>query len=504
MLILVVHNASHHADNVLRLAEDIVRGDAGMRLAVLCESESAARLQTAVRDPTTRVFTLRQHAGRTGEVEGSLALTGLRAVLLKIVQGFLGVYLQLRKKVKGKSKLASLVLNTIEYNSLACLLREKRVERHYAAQIRDTHRLFDLLRPDLVLAWGDRHLDLELPALVVARQCNIRVLLPCVAFSSYRGLLWSRRLFGEPKRWTPFSIYRLFANFRLSSMAREGYFFQEPHVLFALKKLGALSSNPWTIGCGLSDVVCVDSAMTAERYLAEGVPAGKLRIVGAPEFDSLHQGTASRASSRQYIVDRYKLAAGKGIVVIALPQFAEQGVLSWDNHWSEIRYILAQLARTGRAILVSLHPRVEFDRYRFLEHEFGVQLSAEPLKKILPAADVFVAVNSSTLIWAVLCGIKTFMLDFYGLDSFEFTKFKSITPLKNRDRLYADLMTHLTVKVDFAHDWKLLSRDRVFDGKVIERYHELVARLAGNASQGTAFSDHNRECHPTSTSTQGF
>lgn len=475
MLILVVHNGSHHADNVLRLAEEIVHGDANINLAVFCESKDRDRLQTIVGDPATRIVALSQHIQATNDNTPS-AQASMRAggVVSRMLGGSLGVYLALRKKVKGQSTLGDLVLNAIEYNSLACFLREKRVVLRYNAQIRETHRLFDILQPDIVLAWGDRHLDLELPALVVARRRNVKVLLPYVSFSSYRSLLWSRRLFGEPKRWTPFSLYRFIANLRLSAMTREGYFFQEPHVLYALKKLGALSRNPWTIGCGLSHVVCVDSAMTLRRYIAEGVPAEKLCVIGSPEFDSLYQGMASRAALRQRIAGRYKLVPSKGIIIIALPQFAEQGVLSWSDHWSEIRYILAQLSQTGRSILVSLHPRVEYDSYRFLEDEFSVRLSVEPLKKILPAADAFVAANSSTLVWAVLCGIQAFMLDCYGLESSDFKKFKSITSLENRASLLRDLMEGLTAEANFAEDWEMLSRDGVFDGGVIERYRKLV------------------------------
>ena len=477
MLILVVHNGSHHADNVLSLAEEIVHGVSDMKLAILCESKDQARLQRSVRDPAARVLALGAHTEPViDEADVSRVAGAARGALSRVSRSLLGVYSLWRKKIRGKSKLGDTLLDIIEYNSLACLLREKRLVQHFSAQIRDAHRVFELLQPDAVLAWGDRHVDIELPALVVARQRNIKVLLPYVASSSYRSLLWSRKLYGGPKCWTPFSIYRLLANFRLSSLTRQGYFFQEPHVMNAMRKVGALSSNPWTIGCGLSDIVCVDSAMTAARYCAEGVAAEKLHIVGSPEFDLLYRGLASREVLRNYIADRYQLPLGNGIIVVALPQFAEQGVLSWENHWSEIRYILRQLKRSGKAVLVSLHPRVEFEKYRFLEDEFGIRLSVDPLKMILPATDAFVAVNSSTLVWATLCGIKAFMLDYYGLDASAFEKLDSITPLRNRESLYTDLMTHLDAETDFSSDWKCLSRDWVFDGNVIGRYRDLIVQ----------------------------
>jgi hypothetical protein len=472
MLILMVHNASHHADAVLRMAEDVVSVDSDMRLAVLCESRDAPRLRAAVRTGSTQVLTL---DGEPVARDSSPAPKG--AIRLSALSN---AYVRLRNAVAGRSPLGAAVVKAIELNSLACLAREIRVRRRYRAWIDAARRLLDRVEPAVVLAWGDRHFDLELPALVAAHQRGTRIVLPYVASSSSDVVLWSRRRFREPRRWTPPSLYRLIANLRLpAAMIREGYFFQEPHVLLALRPLGALPANPWTLGGGLSDVVCADSGLSLAKYREEGVAEEKLHLIGAPEFDVLHAGLVSRAALRNRLAQRYGRDPGKGLVVVALPQFAEQGVMSWDQHWKELRHVLTQIARTGRSVLVSLHPRVEFESYRFLENEFDLRLSTEPLKQILPAADAFVAVNSSTVVWAVLCGIKPLVLDFYGLESSHFGSLRSIRMLHNRETLYADLMAGLAAEVDFSSDWSLLARKQVFDGAVMDRYRRLIRKMAG-------------------------
>lgn len=484
MLILVVHNSSHHADNVLRLGEEITKTDPHMSLAVLCESKDLEKVKKQITNPETKILVLGQYENNN-KLLAKKPIKNNNNFLATTFLKLFCFYVEIKKKFKGKSRLTDAAFKIIEYNSIACLLREKRVEQHFKTQVRDVHRLFDTLSPDIVLSWGDRHTDIEAPALIAAKQRNIKILLPYVTFSSFRGLLWSRRLYGEPKRWTPFSVYRFAANFTLSKMIREGYFHQEPHVLFSLRKLGGLSSNPWSIGCGLSDIVCVDSEITSKRYSSEGVPREKLRLVGSPEFDVLYRGVELKSALRKHIVEKYDLNIENKIIVIALPQFAEQGVLSWDEHWSEIRYILGQLARIGLSIIVSLHPRVEYKKYIFLEKEFKVCLSVEPLKNILPIANAFVAVNSSTLVWAILCGIKPFMLDFYSLDSSDFVKFKSISVLQKRENIYDGLVVGLMEETDFTDDWELLSRNRVFDGKVINRYSQLIRGLAVNNKKKT-------------------
>jgi hypothetical protein len=153
-------------------------------------------------------------------------------------------------------------------------------------------------------------------------------------------------------------------------------------------------------------------------------------------------------------------------------------VMDWDRHWKEIRYLVGELTRTDHSVLISLHPRVDLQAYTFLEQEFDARISRDPLKVVLPAADTFVAVNSSTLVWAVLCGIPTFLLDFYGLDSSEFAKFQSVHLLKDRGRVRSDLLEAVQSRPNFSRDWELLSRDAVFDGHAVHRYVDLMRCLA--------------------------
>ena len=195
MLILVVHNSSHHADNVLRLGEEIARIDPHTNLVVLCERKDFERLTKIISNPETRIFAL-------GQNEGDLN----KGILTTNFLNLFNIYVSLKKSIKGKSRLIDRVFNIIEYTTIACLVREHKIKLHFRAQVREVHRLFEELSPSVVLSWGDRHIDLEASVLMAAKQKNIKVLLPHVTFTSFRGSLWSRRKFGEPKRWTPFSV----------------------------------------------------------------------------------------------------------------------------------------------------------------------------------------------------------------------------------------------------------------------------------------------------------
>jgi hypothetical protein len=465
--VLVVHNGTHHADNLMRLCEAIASANADVRLAIVTESRHHARVTRAIGLPGVRLLALGGPA-RTAATSGPPAAP----------RGLAHRYLSLRQRLKGTSRFAGRAIDALELNSVACVVRERRVRAHFATQIGQVQRLIDEEQPDVMVAVSDRNPDLDSAALLAARSRGVKVLLPYVGFSGSGGMLWSRRLYG-PRRWTPPSLYRAVRTRQLPpATIREGFLFQEPHVMAAMHRLGILSANPWCIGAGLSDVVCVDAEATAQRYVAEGVPAAKLRIVGSPEFDELYRGLQARAEMRARIAQECGWSPSRKLIVLALPQFAEQGVMDWDRHWKEIRYLVGELTRTDHSVLISLHPRVDLQAYTFLEQEFDARISRDPLKVVLPAADTFVAVNSSTLVWAVLCGIPTFLLDFYGLDSSEFAKFQSVHLLKDRGRVRSDLLEAVQSRPNFSRDWELLSRDAVFDGHAVHRYVDLMRCLA--------------------------
>ena len=244
----------------------------------------------------------------------------------------------------------------------------------------------------------------------------------------------------------------------------------------ALDELGLLTSNPWCMGNGPADIVCVDNEATLERYAAEGVPWHKLRIVGDTAYDELFVRFAERDGMRTRLLSAGLLDATRKTIVIALPQFAEQGLMDWPEHWSEIAHLLNAVCSCGQNVLVSLHPRVDPDDYRHLEGRYRLRIATEPLKSILPVADVFVAANSSTVFWSVLCGIPVVVLDYFGLDASLFGELTSLAYVRDRNAVGEVVAGRLSdTATDFSNDWRRLSRDQVFDGQVTRRYYELAS-----------------------------
>ena len=331
----------------------------------------------------------------------------------------------------------------------------------------------------VVLSISDRSHDyVESATLAAAKSLGIKVILPFTAHYDIDASLNYRKdqnnkFFAEFQPFTGLSIYKLISYFRFKKQLYKGLFFQAPFVLNAHRKEQTLSAYPWWVGNGLCDVVCVDSKHTYERYIENRVPAKKLVVVGHAQYDNIYR---SNQNHKQIICDlnqKYGFANNKQLVILSLPQHSEQGYLEWDIHIQQIRQLLSQMVMVDCNFLISLHPRQDRLNYNFILDEYGFNLAGEQLSDIIGAADLFIASNSTTSIWACLCGISGINLSGPIDDLYE--HLSSVVYLDNLN-LLSDVVTKSLHEppLDYTNDWKILSKDKVFDGRFNSRFQMLL------------------------------
>jgi hypothetical protein len=476
MRILVICNSQHHSRNTLQLAEQLIYMAGRGEVIALCERGEENHFESWCDTRLTRVFPFSPatlEAVATTEVDSLNRPVNAESGTAKFLEHFYYCVASIRSQ--SKSEIVKKLIDFSRNTTLGCYLQQRRAIRHFRTQVELADQLIKLFSPTIVLAFGDRHIDLELPLLVSAHRHKIRILLPYSTYSGVAGMVKIREIQGHHGMWRPFSFYRLYVALRLTKQIRNGQFWQSPSILMALHKLKLLTSNPWCIGNGPADIVCVDNAETLERYAAEGVSRNKLRIVGDTAYDALYGSFAARNDLRAKMISNGLIDVGRKTVVIALPQFAEQGLMEWPEHWLEIEKLLSSVCECGHNVIVSLHPRVNSKDYRHLESKYPICITKDSLKDILPVADVFVATNSSTVFWSVLCGIPVVVLDYFGLDSSLFAGLKSIVYVRNYTHVSEEVLKVFSDSgPDFSADWRRLSRDQVFDGQVKRRYFELM------------------------------
>ncbi len=471
--ILVICN-SHHSKSVIGLAEDIARLEPTVTVIAVCEKGDVARYQAEVDPQFTKVISWQDQS----KIQADSPTAGFVASqsegrLLKRCYRWAA-----RLSAQNNSTIVRFLIDVAKYSSLGCLIREKAYGLHLQSQKVMVDALFDQVQPSVVFAFGDRHIDFEVPSLVVARERGIKVVLPYVTYSGSSGLIKVRKIeksFGVFER---LSLYRLYAAVRFRPQIREACFWQQPPILFALHRFKALPRNPWCVGSGLSDIVCVDNAKTLARYRDEGVAQSKLRIMGDATFDHLFVGCANRDETISRLTREGLIEPGTPVVIVALPQFMEQGVMDAERHLAAIHSILRDVTRSVANVIVSLHPRVNLANYAFIESTYSARISPYGLKDILPAANLFIAANSSTVFWATLCGVPSLVLGYFDLDCSMFASFKSVTLVRHREGLASAISAALSCgPPDFTRDWEQLSRREVFDGRVLQRYRNLVLEI---------------------------
>lgn len=333
---------------------------------------------------------------------------------------------------------------------------------------------------DVLISMSDRTHDyLESPLLCEAKNIGLKIILPYLAQYDLESALSYRldkfgKIRNEFRPFYPATPYKIVSFFRFKDQLNNGYFFQSPYILNAHRINKTISQYPWWNGNGNSDIVCVDSEHTAQQYMANKVPESKIKIVGHAQLDEVFMSLENRDKIKTTLTNKYNLNDKKNFYILSLPQHAEQGYIDWSDHIDQIEKILKTIEKTNCNFLISIHPRQDKTRYLYLQEKYNCIFVDETLSSIIGISDVFISSNSSTAIWATLCGIP--VLNIKGPT-------KNLFPYLNTV-FYVDSINNIDLQLksimendalDFSTDWTKLSRDKIFDGKFLERFINLIS-----------------------------
>ena len=340
------------------------------------------------------------------------------------------------------------------------------------------------LSPETMVVSGDRHLGYEPALLKVCREENVRTIIPAMSFTGNKDdltlprsgrMYWADRHPELAKTYPKQSVF--------DTRKKRNVFFYPAHVLQALAQSDMLTEDPWVMGGGHSALILADGEETKERYIRLGCNAQKIIVTGHASHDKLKEGYERREVLKTELVMKYSLDRTKKLIVMALPQLAEQGLMGWDKHREEIDFLMRTVLEVEANCLISLHPKMIPGRYQFVEAEYGIPISKERLVDILPAADVFAATYSSTVQWAALCHIPTVLFDFYGFSyaMYEFLKGVKVVTDKMAfapclRRLLLDREYYLEMSIEQK---KMAARISPFDGRCMERILAVILRDRG-------------------------
>lgn len=386
--------------------------------------------------------------------------------------------------LKGKVALAGREL--VSSSTPAMWLQSVRIARQMARDRQQAAEICSRYVPRAVLFSDDRIFGFQRTMLAVAGSLGIRAILVPAAYSHPEGSVFIRKgkrryqAAGVSAPWLNRWVAARFPQ-QVIQAGRERLVFYPGGVARALAVHGLLRGNPWIMGGSSRAQIAVDGPETRERYLEYGIEPGRISVIGQPSHDELYESWRQRPVLRTSLQERYRLPAGRKLVICAVPQLGEHSILPWERHWAEVRYLVAALCRTEQNVLLSLHPKSDFDQYDFLPGEYGCALAREPLREILPAADVFVASYSSTVMWALLCEIPTIVVDFYGFNYTGYDGLAGVETVTDRGQFNEALDRMMTDEpyYESLQEEQRAMKDRIapFDGKCLQRLSALVDGL---------------------------
>ena len=273
-------------------------------------------------------------------------------------------------------------------------------------------------RPLAVMLPGDRELGFVPFVLAAAHELNIPRVIATPSKMNVISLSGTRRddrRFRVALRDHP-PFMNILAGLRYPKQRAETehgeMLFSPGWLTLALRPGELLSDRPWVQGGGASTHLFVEGEATRQKFISAGVDVKKIVIIGDLAYDDLHERFVSRDELRRNLTYRYGLNPSKKLLVLAVPIYAEHNVMPWPEHIGKLVGFCQAISREAYDVLMSFHPKSDPRDYEFLQRDFGFVPADEPLSAFLPAGDVFLCGNSTTIDWALKCGIPSVNLDY--------------------------------------------------------------------------------------------
>lgn len=390
-------------------------------------------------------------------------------------------------KKRPRNKVIFSFYNFLKSTGLKLILDYVKTDKILKTHYRQALEIIQEYKPAAVFLTGDRHLGFELPLIKAAKVNGIKTIIVPVSYSDPEASSKIRKETSEYRIGKIFPIVnRIF--FSRKEMKKQIYnstsgkfVFYNAGVTMALYKNNMLPVNPWIMGGGNSDMIIADGKETKEKYEKLGVPGEKIMITGHQSYDILYQNLINKDNLKKKIYEEYSFDFNKKLIILGVPQLAEHGFLSWPEHWKEIDFLISTLSGLKENLLLSLHPKSDLSRYKFLEKKYNCAISKNPLADILAIADCYIATFSSTVRWAVLCAIPTIVVDFYNFNYDVFDKYKGVKKVNQKDllepiakKILADESYHKSIQKEQKEAAEKIAP---FDGKSRQRILEIVDKI---------------------------
>lgn len=240
---------------------------------------------------------------------------------------------------------------------------------------------------------------------------------------------------------------------------------------------GLNAHNPWPINAGNADIIALESERMKAVYLEQGFPQQQISVAGHPVFDRMADLRENKEVNRKRLLAQHGLNDDRMLIVVAMPPDMTAKRPTPFNNYDEILNAFAkapeELLRAN--VIISPHPNVPADTLEKLA-AMGAHVAPVSIAELLPLGDLFVGCVSSTIKWALACGLPVVDFDCYGYNYPDYLDLRQVmsplSPAFFRETLNGlnDPATWATVTEAAMAD---AARWGILDGRACERIEAL-------------------------------
>lgn len=358
--------------------------------------------------------------------------------------------------------------------------------------IRIAKHLLSTTKPDIILLSSDRMVGVETALVKESQYLKIpSLILPTAISTPSASINYRHRKSDFTQKYVINGFIKKALRVLFPKWTTE---FRNHTVLFypltksiAAQILKIMPSNPWALGGGNASLMAVMSQMAKDMFLSQSIDRNKLVITGKASSDRLFQNARNAESNRKKFIFEHKIPSKNKIILCSIPQLAEHQLLSWDDHWQEIRFLFSTLSNVNNSELVlTLHPRSRFENYSKLAAENNALLiNNHDVNDLLPICDIFVCCYSTCATLAIGLLKPTVNIDFYGFDYPFYEKLSGLIHLKDKEKLAPTLDRLVSDQNEYTKYVKASRSSRDFwvcsDGKNNYRIAREMKRLISNS-----------------------
>lgn len=268
--------------------------------------------------------------------------------------------------------------------------------------------------------------------------------------------------------------------------------------ILILEALGLAPEHPWLPNNSRATCIAVESPEMERYYRRMRFPDSQLRLTGAAYDDRIAADMQRLPEVKQKLCRQLRLDPAKPILVCAWPtdQFGSRFIpLEFSNYeqlcqaWAKALALVARL--TDFSVVIRPHPVTDPDFLAGILRPYRLHQRVTDIDtlELVPISDLFIACVSSTLRWAISCGIPAINYDCYDYGYTDFDSARGVFSVKKYgdfarvlQQLTEDPAAYAAARQEQqagAADWGM------HDGKSMQRILDLLGELTESAA-GTA------------------